>query len=86
MFIDSRVWRPGPGDGDPDEPRPRREHDIPWGAIRWTLVVAWLFAASVVVPSGLAAAGLAYVGVLIAMWRGFVWLSSNGSGMHDHKQ
>src|SRR5262245_52299693 len=51
MYIDSRVWRPGPGDGDSEEP-PRREFDIPWRGIGWTLVVVWLFIASLVTTSG----------------------------------
>ena len=86
MFIDSRVWRPGPGDGDPEEPPRRREPDIPWSAIGWTFVVAWLFAASCVVDTPLVGAGLAYAGLLIALWRGSVWLGHNVNGMHDHKQ
>jgi hypothetical protein len=86
MFIDSRVWRPGPGDGDPEEPPARREHDIPWRAIGWTVVIVWLFVASGFVESGLVAAGLAYAGVMIAVWRGFVWLGRNVNGMSDHKQ
>jgi hypothetical protein len=87
MFIDSRVWRPGRGDGDEEEPpQPRREYDIPWRAIGWTLVIVWLFIASSVTGSDLLAAGLAYTGVLIAFWRGFAWLGRTMNGMHDHKQ
>jgi hypothetical protein len=86
MFIDDRVWRPPPGGGDPDEKPQRREYDIPWSGIGWTLVVAWLFIASWVTSSGLLAAGLAYTGVLIAIWRGVGWLGRNSTGMRDHRQ
>ena len=86
MYIDSRVWRPGPGDGDPEEPHPRRDLDIPWRGIGWTLVIVWLFVASLVTTSGIAAAALSWTGVLIAFWRGAAWLGRNLDGMHDHKQ
>ena len=86
MLIDDRVWRPPPGGGDPDERPPRREYDIPWRGIGWTLVIAWLFIASWVTSSGLLAAGLAYGGVLIAIWRGVGWLGRNSTGMRDHRQ
>jgi len=87
MLIDDRVWRPPPGGGgDPDERPPRREYDIPWSGIGWTLVVVWLFAASQVVSSGLLSAGLAYGGVMIAIWRAVGWLGRNASGMRDHRQ
>jgi hypothetical protein len=87
MFIDDRVWRPGPGsNGDPDEPRPRREYDIPWRGIGWTLVIVWLLVASRVTSSGPLAAGLAYTGVLIAIWQGVGWMGRNSTGMREHKQ
>jgi hypothetical protein len=86
MYIDSRVWRPGPGDGDSEEPRRRRTYDIPWRGIRWTLVVVWLFAASLVTSSGLAAAGFSYAGLLIAFWRLFAWVGEASGGLNDHKQ
>ena len=86
MLIDDRVWRPGPGGGDADEPPPRREYDIPWRGIGWTLAIAWLFIASWVTSSGLLAAALAYAGVLIAIWQGVGWLGRNSTGMRDHKQ
>jgi hypothetical protein len=85
MYIDSRVWRPGPGDGDSEEP-PRRAYDVPWRGIGWTLVVVWLFVASLVTTSGLAAAILSYAGLIVAFWRLFTWLGDTAGGMHDHKQ
>jgi hypothetical protein len=86
MYIDSRVWRPGPGDGDSEEPSRRRTYDIPWRGIGWTLVVIWLFAASLVTTSNLAAAALAYVGLLVAAWRLCAWVGESGGGLRDHKQ
>ena len=86
MLIDDRVWRPPPGGGEPDETPPRREYDIPWSGIVWTLVVVWLCIASWVSSSGLLAAGLAYAGVLIAIWRGVGWMGRNSTGMRDHRQ
>jgi hypothetical protein len=49
-------------------------------------VIAWLFIASWVTSSGLLAAGLAYAGVLIAIWQGVGWLGRNSTGMRDHRQ
>jgi hypothetical protein len=84
MYIDDRVWRPGPG--DPEEPPSRREYDIPWRGIGWTLVITWLFIASWVTTSSLLGAGLAYGGLLIAVWQGAGWLGRNSTGMRDYNQ
>ena len=49
-------------------------------------MVVWLFAASLATSSGLAAAGLSYLGLLIAFWRLFAWVGEAAGGLNEHKQ
>jgi hypothetical protein len=85
MYIDSRVWRPGPGGGDeppPRDPWPKRVH---WATLRWGAALVWLFGAGMVTPDP-AGAGIAWLALVVATWRIFGWLGRDADALREHRQ